>query len=61
MIGEILAILTPTYIVGIALTASLLLQVIIRVNYAYKFKKAGGVHAPKLAHDPITGERLIEH
>jgi hypothetical protein len=59
MISEVLDILTPAYIAGIALAAGLLFQVIIRVNYAYKFKKAGGVHAPKLAHNPFTGKSLI--
>jgi hypothetical protein len=55
MINEIIALLTPAYVAGAAIAAGLLIQIIIRLYYTYKFKKAGGIHAPKLAHNPITG------
>jgi hypothetical protein len=59
MISELLAILTPAYVAGVALVGSLIIQIIVRVNYAQKFKRAGGVHAPKLAHDPFTCKEPI--
>lgn len=58
MIGEIFAAvtkLTPGYIFGFVLAAGLLLQVFIRVRFAYRFKRAGGVHSALLAKDPISG------
>jgi hypothetical protein len=54
MIGQVLAYLTPACIGLSALSAFLIFEVAIRANYGNKFRKAGGVHAPRLAKDPFT-------
>jgi cytochrome P450 len=54
MISDIFEYLTPAYVAIFTITAGLLLQVFIRINYTIKFYRAGGVSASKLASNPIT-------
>jgi hypothetical protein len=54
MIADILPYVTPGYIAAFLLTVGFLIQVFVRLNYARKFSRAGGLHAPKLANDPFT-------
>jgi hypothetical protein len=48
--------LTPVNLAVGAALLGLLIQVFVRLRYAYKFRRAGGISAAKLAKDPITGE-----
>jgi hypothetical protein len=54
MLSQVLPYLTPTYISLFLLLCGLVVQIAIRVNYTIKFRRAGGVHCSKLAHDPFT-------
>jgi hypothetical protein len=55
MIGDIFTKVSPVIVVGCLLGVVLLTQVFIRTRYQYRFRRAGGVSAPKLANDPIRG------
>jgi len=56
MITEVVKYLSPLYIGATLIVLAVLQQVILRTWYESKVKKAGGVHAPPLAHEPIIGE-----
>lgn len=55
MIGRTFTSIAPAYIAAGATGALVLVQAWIRVRYALKVRAAGGVHAPMLAKNPITG------
>jgi hypothetical protein len=55
MIGQTFAFITPAYIAAGAIVPLVVVQAWIRVRYALKVRAAGGVHAPMLAKNPITG------
>lgn len=55
MLKEVIACLSPAYVALGGLVLAFLIQVCIQVNYALKVKRAGGVHAPSMANNPITG------
>lgn len=57
MISGLVAYLTPAYVAAGLLVAFILSQILLRLHYARKVIKAGGVHAPRLSgdFDPITG------
>ena len=48
-------VLTPINLAAGAVLLGLLVQAFIRLRYAYKYRRAGGVSAAKLAKDPVTG------
>jgi len=56
MITEIATYLSPLYVGAALIVLAVLQQVVLRTWYETKVRKAGGVHAPALAHDPIYGE-----
>lgn len=58
MIGELLKYLTPVYVGVFVLVVAIVQQVVIRSWYERKVRAAGGVHAPVLARDPLTGQSL---
>lgn len=55
MIGNILAALTPAYILGGAVILGIITHILVRIHYEYKVRRAGGVHAPTLASNTFTG------
>ena len=58
MIAQVLIYLPPAYVVAFILFLVIAQQVIVRTRYAFKVKAAGGIHAPMLAKDPVTGSLL---
>jgi hypothetical protein len=52
---QVPAYLSPAYLALGALGTLIFVQVCIRLNYARKVRAIGGVHAPGLAKDPISG------
>jgi len=46
---------TITNIAAVGLSSLIIVQVLLRLQYARKIKSAGGVHAPILANDPFRG------
>jgi hypothetical protein len=60
MIGNILTKLSPTSLVGYILALGLAYHIFIRARYEYRFRRAGGVNAPKIANNPFTGMPLTQ-
>ncbi|KIW05460.1 uncharacterized protein PV09_03349 [Verruconis gallopava] len=54
MLGDILPYATPASTFAGGLTLSVAVLLIVRLQYEYKFKRAGAVHAGQLATNPIT-------
>lgn len=54
MLSDYLVHVTAFNITAGLLALGLLTQIVVRVNYAYKFSKARGVSCGKLANDPFT-------
>jgi hypothetical protein len=53
MISQLLSLTPGSLAVGFLLSA-LLIQLVVRLRYEFKVRRAGGVHAPQLAKNPLT-------
>ena len=58
MIGNILTKLSLSTLVGCILALGVVYHIYIRARYQYRFRGAGGVNAPKIANNPLTGMAL---
>ena len=55
MLDQISAYLSPFYITIFILLGIFLVQIRLKINYAHSWKSIGGVSAPSLASNAITG------